>query len=200
MDFSALNSLDYAILIMTAISVLFGIFRGFLREIISLIVWAVAFVLAYVHGKTVGDWFSFIGTDLVRQIFGSALIFFTIIIICGVIKHFVFKAFSVGHATFLDRMLGAFYGVFRAYAVVILAMILLDNTAVPDQDWYQVSAIRSYLQSTADSISGNVGHRYRHEAKELESNDTSPTTTQTPATTSTHVVPPATTEPTSPKE
>ena len=42
-----MNSLDYAIMVITALSVLVGLWRGFVREAISLGVWVVAFWLAY---------------------------------------------------------------------------------------------------------------------------------------------------------
>lgn len=61
------NALDIGITALLLVSTLIGIFRGFLREMLTIFVWSIAIVVAYIHGKQVGEILSFVESRVVKQ-------------------------------------------------------------------------------------------------------------------------------------
>lgn len=51
-----MTALDWAIVSIVAASVLLGLLRGLLREVLSLAAWVVGAWLAFVHASTLGAW------------------------------------------------------------------------------------------------------------------------------------------------
>ena len=76
-----MNWADYAILAVLGLSVLMGLWRGFVAEVLALAVWACAFWVAWLLGPALAERFSAsISTPSARVILAYALCFIAVLI------------------------------------------------------------------------------------------------------------------------
>ena len=124
---SNLNNLDIIILIITGISALIGLSRGFVKEILSITGWLLAFAciisLLPILNPIV---LRFISNGMVAGVV-TALTVFIIFLICwtlftGSIINKIRSSLFSG----VDRFLGLLFGFIRAFLMVILFYILIS--------------------------------------------------------------------------
>lgn len=126
-----LNNLDVVILIIIGISALIALSRGLIKEVLSIIGWFLA-VMSVVYLLPVTTPFAekYIESSSMAAVATSFIIvilFFIIwILLTGSIVSKVKKS-KLGN---IDRILGLFFGIFRAFLLVVLFYILV-NWMVP---------------------------------------------------------------------
>lgn len=127
-----LNNLDVIILIIVLISGLIALSRGLVREVLSIIGWVLAtmsiiFLLPVLHPLTQkyisGDFMSGVVTALVILIVFFVIWIFVSANIVGKIRSSKLSS--------TDRILGLFFGIMRAFLLVILMYILVGWITPP---------------------------------------------------------------------
>ncbi len=159
-----INMADLVIVSIFAISCLIGIYRGILREIVSLCTWVLAIVLAFLHGKDAGQIFTFVDSESLKKILGSVSIFVTVIIIGIIAKYFIFRSMHVGKPSGFGRLLGMLYGAFRAGLLIVLAMLFLTTAKVEGDKLYQNSMIIPKFQVIIDNLDLRVAEDLKKNA------------------------------------
>ena len=140
----ALNQLDTAILIVIAISVAFGLWRGFVKEVLSLLSWIAALLAARVYSEPFAGLFvNTIESESIRYVTAFALLFVIVIMIGTLINHFMAKLLTITELKFLDRLLGAVFGLARGTVVVLVNLFIL-NVFVSETEWWQKSTLIPY--------------------------------------------------------
>src|SRR5687768_11733671 len=76
MDMPVLNWIDYIVITLLAISTIVGLMRGFLKEVISLLTWIVAFAAAVLFSGRLAHFFS--GTSGEVSLFAIGMCFIAI--------------------------------------------------------------------------------------------------------------------------
>jgi membrane protein required for colicin V production len=189
---------DIGIMVIVLISTVIGIYRGFFREMITIVVWLIGIVLAYSHGPDVAVALSFISSEYARTAIGMSVIFIGVVLIGMLVKKLVFKSFHIAKPSAFDRFLGAAFGVARGFGLIIIAIIAFQSTPVLDSDWYNDSQILPPLEDAADDISGQVPdkwQKWKHAvpkagaAASSSAAPTIPAATTTTITTTTAVIP-----------
>ena len=196
---------DIGIMALIIVSTFIGLYRGLFRELITVIIWVAGIILAYSHGKELGDQLTFISSDYARVATGMSVIFVAVSIVGMIVKILAFKILSVGKASGFDRFLGAAFGAVRGLALIVIALIVATGTPLVNEPWYQDSDMIPPLEDIADDLSGQVPQKWRKwehpNAGAAEPAQTAPvtppstdgaTTTTAPATT---VTAPATVAP-----
>lgn len=142
--------LDYAVAGVSCLSVAWGIWRGLVREIVSLLGWLVAFLSASLFAGPLSLHMpDSIPTPELRAvaafiaIFISALVVTTLLAI--VLSHLV-KAVGLGG---LDRTLGGIFGIARGVLVLAALALLAGMTSAPDQPWWKESFSGPVLAASA---------------------------------------------------
>ncbi len=148
---SGLNIVDGYIIALLLLSALIGIYRGFLREFLTIITLIMASAVAYLFGKQVGQLFTFIDSDLIKDICGMFCIFIVVFIIGFIAKLLVFKICKVSGPSALDRITGAMFGLLRGVAVVV-AVLLMVNQAIMAQNWYKKSKLIPFFAIVSDNV------------------------------------------------
>lgn len=154
---------DYLIIALILCSCLYGLMRGLLREVISLVTWIVAVLLAW-RGA---DWLAphlggALADPAVRPWAARTLIFAGVLLIGtavgGVVNHFVrLSIFSA-----LDRLLGFVFGLLRGVVAIGLLAILCHAVRLQDEAWYRKSALVPYAESAGNVLRALVGERIIH--------------------------------------
>lgn len=143
----SLTWFDYIILLITLVSVVLGLIKGVLREVVSLVSLILASVLSFRYGDVAGSLFSWWSSETVRYIAGFITIFLVILII-GVLIGITLKNMAKGIGLGgLDHGLGAFFGLIRGMFFSLILIFLVANTAASSSDWFQQSATRQWAHS-----------------------------------------------------
>jgi membrane protein required for colicin V production len=131
--------IDYAVLAVTAISVMWGAWRGLVREVISLGGWVMAFLAANLLAGPLGE---ALPESIARPELRVLLAFVGIFILtlavstlAGVLLARLLKAAGLDG---LDRVLGALFGVARALLILLALALVAGLTRLPgDPAWTQ---------------------------------------------------------------
>lgn len=146
-----LNLVDGYIIVLVLISVLIGIYRGFLREFLTIITLIIASTVAYLFGKQAGQIFTFLESELFKELSGMLAIFIALFILGFLIKIIIFKIFKITSPSPLDRFTGALFGFVRGMAVIVAVLIMVNQTIMA-QDWYKKSTMIPYISAVADTV------------------------------------------------
>ena len=142
--------IDYLAFGILLLSISLGLFRGFLREVISVIGWILALWLA---GRFAPEAALLLPQDfttpLVRQLVAAILIFVVVSLVAGLIGWLVAKfAHSVGLGM-VDRGLGAVFGFGRGMIILLVCAVLIGLTTLTRQSGWRDAALRGPLETAA---------------------------------------------------
>jgi len=140
---------DYAILATIAISVLVGALRGFIKEVLALAIWALAFVLAY---RFAGDISELMAEQVTlpsaRLAMGFAGIFLVVLVLGGLLVYLVGRLVESTGLSGTDRLLGGVFGAIRGLAIVVTFLLVAGFTPLPADPWWKESQMIQRLQPT----------------------------------------------------
>jgi len=148
-----MNIADIAIFAIIAISVLIGVMRGFVVEVLSLAVWIAAVALAMIFGAAVAGLFEgSIALPSVRIALGYALVFIATLVAGGVCVYIVGKIVKGTGLSGTDRMLGIVFGLARGALIVVVLVVLMGLTPFPRDAWWQESRALPSFQRLAQEL------------------------------------------------
>jgi membrane protein required for colicin V production len=140
---------DYAILATIAISVLVGALRGFIKEVMALAVWALAFVLAYRFAGEVSEMMAAqVSLPSARLAMGFAGIFLVVLVLGGLLIYLVGRLVESTGLSGTDRLLGGVFGAVRGLAIVVSFLLVAGFTPIPADPWWKESRMIQRLQPT----------------------------------------------------
>jgi membrane protein required for colicin V production len=142
--------LDYAVLGVLVVSVGWGIWRGLVREVVSLAAFVIAFLAANLFSGPLSDHVpASIEQPEFRVLLAYVAIFFLALVLTslgGLILSKILKAAGLGG---IDRGLGAVFGMARA-ALILLALALgAGLTGIPRDSQWRDSVSGAYLAHAA---------------------------------------------------
>ena len=137
-----MNWADYTILAVLGLSVLMGLWRGFIGEVLALACWALAFWVAWTLGPALAERFSdSISTPSVRILLAYALCFVAVLIAGAIVTFLMRKLVEGSGLSGSDRLLGMVFGLARGLALVVLVVLLLGFTPFPRDPWWHQSQL-----------------------------------------------------------
>lgn len=143
-----MTGFDYAVLTVVSASVLLGLWRGVVSEILALAAWVVAFFAARAGASEVAGWLTGQITEPgMRLAAAYVLVFVGVLLaftIARVLISLMLKAVGLG---LLDRLLGAAFGVLRGILVVVMAVMVGGMTPLPKADWWRDSTLAPPLET-----------------------------------------------------
>ncbi|HET6587640.1 MAG TPA: CvpA family protein [Oleiagrimonas sp.] len=161
-----MNWADYAIIAVLALSVLVGLWRGLISEVLALAIWVAAFWVAWMFGPRVATAFQgSIDQPSIRIILGYVLCFVGVLIVGALIKFVMAKLIQGTGLSGSDRMLGMLFGLARGVLLVALLVFLLGFTPFTRDPWWHQSKLLPTFITTADWLGRHVPEsvrRYLH--------------------------------------
>lgn len=156
-----MNWADFVLLAVIALSALISLWRGFMRESVSLATWVAAFWVATGFANLLAIRFErWIETPSLRLIVAFAVLFILVLLIGAVINHFIGLAIKKTGLSGTDRFIGLFFGLARGIVVVAI-MVLLGRLAGLSRDpWWQESQLITYVQPVSAWMQGFLPDRY----------------------------------------
>lgn len=131
-DWVQFNAADWAILSILGLSIALSLWRGFVREAVSLAGWIAAFIIANMF---VGEMATLLSQWIVnvtgRYVAAAAILFVGTLVIVGVLGKMAAQVVRVTGLTLLDRVLGTAFGFTRGLIIVLVLVYLLRHLAPP---------------------------------------------------------------------
>ena len=134
--------LDVLIIGVIALSVITGLFRGFVKELIALGVWILAIWLAFTYLSVVDHWLlPYIGDKTARTVVAFAGILFGTLIGGAIVNALLSLILRHSGLSGTDRLLGMGFGLVRGVFIVALMMLIVQLTSIPYQEFSQQSKL-----------------------------------------------------------
>jgi len=143
-----MTAFDYAVLTVISASVLLGLWRGVVGEILALAAWIAAFLVALIVAEDVANLLSGrIAEPGMRLAAAYVLVFVGVFLVFAVARMLIslmLKAVGLGLP---DRLLGAAFGVLRGVLVVLAAVLVAGMTPLPKADWWRDAMLAPPLET-----------------------------------------------------
>ncbi|KTD43212.1 CvpA family protein [Legionella quateirensis] len=131
-----LQWVDIAIISVIGLSVLTGLFRGFVKELVALCVWVLAIWLGINYSQSLDPWLqSYIQEQSARTAIAFIIIMFGTLFVGGVINAILSFILKRAGLSGTDRTLGMGFGFVRGVFIVALIMVAVKMTSLPYQQY-----------------------------------------------------------------
>jgi len=138
-----------------------SLWRGFVREVISLIGLVLAFLAASRLSGSTGDYLGqWIDNATIADGAGFALIFIVVMLIVGLIGAVIRKLVDMADLTATDRTLGIFFGAARGMLLIALAFLIYTSTTKPNSAWFKNSMLTPYAVELGNMLGGVIPEGY----------------------------------------
>jgi membrane protein required for colicin V production len=143
------TAFDYLVILILLCSIVISTFRGLVREVLSLVSWAVAFFVANAYGETLSILLpDVIPGGLTRLIAAFIVLFIGARLLMALVMMAVEVGIRSAGLTVMDRGLGGLFGLGRGLLIVMTFVMLCGLTAIPSQPFW-TQALLSPLAETA---------------------------------------------------
>lgn len=150
-----LNIADAFVICLILLSTALSIYRGFVREVLTIVTWIIAGWLAVLWGKEAGQIFVISDSEIIKEMLGMVTVFFAVILVGMVLKFLVFRAFSIGGPTRLDRFAGCLFGFARGMLVIMAVLWIAPENTIK-QPWYTESVLVPKIHIVADMVADSA--------------------------------------------
>ena len=155
-----LTYLDAALLGMMLLSGLLAMYRGFTREVLSILSWAAAagamlyFVL---HHKSAAEQLAqqFHSPLVVAQIVAGAVIFLLVLVIVHLITARISDSILDSSVGMIDRLLGFAFGAVRGFVLIVIPYMFYESFFPEPKNqyvWVRESKSLPYLRGTGNTF------------------------------------------------
>jgi membrane protein required for colicin V production len=136
------NWIDFVFIALILISGLISLYRGFVREVFSVVTWVVAIWVGIRFAGTVAVYLpAALADETLRLGVAFAVLFILVLIAGGVIGIVMTRLVRGTGLTGTDRALGIVFGLLRGVLIVALLVFLASLTLAPEETWWQESRL-----------------------------------------------------------
>jgi membrane protein required for colicin V production len=149
MDQLGITTFDIGVIVVVLLSTLFAFARGLIRELIAVVSWVGAAVVAWYAFEPARPYMQdVVGEGLVADGLTVAVVFLVPLIALKVVGAAFARAVALVGLGGVDRLLGGVFGVARGALIVCLAYVGIDLLMAPDDrpDWLRNARTLPYVQ------------------------------------------------------
>jgi membrane protein required for colicin V production len=148
-----ITAFDWIVLAVLLLSMALGAWRGLVHEVLAVLGWVAAFILAQLYATTVGQLLPLQGAGApVRYAAGFAAVFISTVIACSILTWLIKQMIEGVGLRPIDRTLGAAFGVLRGLLILLAVATVVLMTPLKRGDWWQQSASAGPLSSMLKGI------------------------------------------------
>ncbi|MDQ6987186.1 MAG: CvpA family protein [Mariprofundaceae bacterium] len=148
-----MNLFDYLLLAITGFSMVLSLWRGFVREIISLIGLVAAFIIAgRASGMAADLVHGWIPNSTAANLAGFGLVFVSVMLVVALIGTLIRKLVDMADLTASDRTLGMIFGLTRGLLLIGLFFLIYTSYAKADKPWLKNSVLTPYAIQLGDLL------------------------------------------------
>lgn len=134
--------IDYIIIGIIAFSILVSLLRGFVREVLSLGSWVVAFIVASQFYPYLAAYLTQIESMYIRNGTAIGILFVLTLIVGAIVNYVISQLVDKTGLSGTDRVLGAIFGLVRGALIVAALLFFMDTfTNFEQTDWWKESQL-----------------------------------------------------------
>ena len=146
-----ISMLDFVLVVTLAISTVVGFFRGFVSEILSLLVWVIALWATFSFDDSLGIYLlSTIESEASRIWLSRLLIIAIVLIVGGIINKLLSKIVSWNFTG--NLLFGTLFGFFRGLVLITIIILILEDTRLYSEPWVQDAILLEYAENISDFV------------------------------------------------
>lgn len=139
-------ALDWLFLGVLSVSLLLGVWRGLVFEMLSLAAWVAAFFVAQWFAADVAQWLPMTGAaEPLRYAAGFLVTFMLAAFAGGLVAVFVKKLVTVAGLAPVDRVLGSVFGLVRGVILLLATAVVISITPLKSSGWWNDSLSAGFL-------------------------------------------------------
>ena len=161
-----INWLDLIIIGLVVLSVLISLYRGFIKETVSLAAMLIGAWLAIFNNTTISELFQTIQTPMIRKIIGGSIIFISGLVLAAITNVLLGKLIKQSGLSIADRLVGIVFGVARGSILIGLLIMLVWPSTLKDEEWWQKSLLIPKFYPVSNQISKLVPDDFFEKVKE----------------------------------
>lgn len=132
-----MTGFDFVVIAILGISVILGLVRGLLKEVLSLVAYACAFLAAIWWGPMASEWLSrWIDQPFIKMAVAYFSVFVLVLMTIGLFNMMLSALISRTGLTPADHGLGALFGLVRGCLFVLILVTLAGFTPLPKETWW----------------------------------------------------------------
>ena len=144
---------DYIVLFILISSVIISTMRGLVKEILSLIGWIAAFVVANAFGAKLAPMLpSMIPGGSLRLIVAFIALFLGVRVLMGLLALAIGALIEASGLSLADRGLGGLFGLGRGIVIVLAGVILCGMTSIPQQAFWKNALLSPMAETGARTV------------------------------------------------
>ena len=133
-------ALDWVIVAVLAVSLLVGAWRGLVYEVLSVVSWIAAFVLAQWLAPDAAKWLPMNDSaEPVRYAAGFVVVFVAVLVAGAMLGLLTKKLIEAVGLRPVDRTLGAAFGLVRGAVLVLALVVVVQMTPLRNGPWWTES-------------------------------------------------------------
>jgi membrane protein required for colicin V production len=146
--------IDLVILGIIGLSVLTGLIRGFVKELVALCIWVLAIWVAYKYAKILDPWLlQYIEDNTFRSIAAFVIILVGMLVAGAIVNAVLSYLLKRSGLSGTDRLLGMIFGFVRGVFIVALIMLVVSMTSLPYKDYAKESRLYSQFDPVVNWLS-----------------------------------------------
>jgi membrane protein required for colicin V production len=144
---------DYGFLALVGLMTLLGLWRGLVSEVLALVAWVAAFLLARTFAVEVGALLGgLIADSFARQVAGFILIFVGVLLLTGVLRFLLRELLKVAGLGFSDRFLGGCFGLTKGIFIALVLVMLGGMVGVARAQWWEAAYFAPPLETAVVAV------------------------------------------------
>ncbi|VEJ08615.1 CvpA family protein [Actinobacillus delphinicola] len=145
------NYIDWAIIAIIGLSIVVSLWRGFIREVVSLATWIAAFIITVQFYPYLATHFTNIANNYVRNGTAMVALFIGTLIVGGIINFLLGQLVDKTGLSGTDRVLGACFGFLRGILIVSALLFFTDSfTQVHNTEMWKSSQLIPHFHFIVD--------------------------------------------------
>jgi len=164
-----MTEFDYALIGIVSISVLLGLWRGAVYEVLSILGWPLAFLASRYAAPQLATAIP-IGTEQTRVTVSYVGVFIAVLLLWAILAWLFSKLGKAVGLGLVDGMLGGVFGVLRGVLVVIALIWVAGLTHIPEQRFWREAKYSSAAEAIAlkaklwlpDEIAQRIAYRVKN--------------------------------------
>jgi membrane protein required for colicin V production len=145
---------DWVLLGVLFASMVVGLWRGLVYEVLSLAGWVAAFFLAQWLANDVMAWIPFVqgAAASVQYAVAYVVVFVASLFASGLLSWLIKKVIESVGLRPVDRVLGGAFGLARGVVVLLALTVVLQLTGLSGNDWWQTAQGPVWLDMTLQGL------------------------------------------------
>jgi membrane protein required for colicin V production len=142
-----LSAVDWILLAVLGLSLLLGLWRGIVQEVLSLVGWVAAFYISQMYAPMAAAWLPMEGSSqMLRYAAGFVVVFVAVLVATVLVSWVVKKLISAVGLGPLDRLLGSVFGLMRGVVILLAVTVLVGMTPMRDTEAWKQAQGTQWLQ------------------------------------------------------